>query len=259
MDLKPINKQIKQTENVLIELYLQKAHHYSFKIYPATKEQKDLEESYCLIFKILDINPNHQDALNLYAQNLRYIEKKYQEAIEIYTRLIDINPNYKNAITRRGLCKQNLKDFKGALEDFDLDAIINNTALDYNHYISRGIINEKSGNLEEALIDYSNANSIQELDNNHLERVAKIYFKLNRNKASFILYSRLLKEEYKNSKPSNEMRFYPPLLRYFIGILRIFIEQNEKDKALKILKYAKIAFPIHPRVADLEEEINKMA
>jgi len=77
--------------------------------------------------KAIELNPNYFKAYNnrgiLKASEL----KKDEEALKDFNKAIEINPDYADAYLGRGTSKYNLKDTKGACEDWNKAANLGNT------------------------------------------------------------------------------------------------------------------------------------
>jgi tetratricopeptide (TPR) repeat protein len=134
-----------------------------------------------------------QDALEFYNQGIEMAyEKKYDEAIKLFTKAIEVEPNHSNihfawynrglaksfkkdyknaiidfdsalvrksdyflAINMRGVCKKNLKDYTGAIGDYTLILQLDSNYSDA--LINRGNAFELSGQLENACLDWKKA------------------------------------------------------------------------------------------------------
>ena len=66
--------------------------------------------------------------------------KDYKGAIEDYTKAIEINPNNADAYFNRGVSKSNSEDDKGAIEDYTKVIEINPN--DTDAYYNRGVLKE---------------------------------------------------------------------------------------------------------------------
>lgn len=146
----------------LFKQAIELSYHYVGKKHYGSRVE-DAEAANDLLRRALKTNPNHEGALNLYAQNLRLTLKDYRKAIEVYSRLIEINPTYENAIFRRGLCKSMLKDYLGQLDDFNRSITANKKEMTFDNFVSRAIIKERLKDYEGAICDLKEAKKIGEL------------------------------------------------------------------------------------------------
>ena len=71
---------------------------------------------------------------------------------------IEINPYYENAYINRGLSKRNLKDYYGAISDYNKALEIDPT--DKDSYINRSIAKEMIGDINGACFDAKKAISL---------------------------------------------------------------------------------------------------
>ncbi len=82
-----------------------------------------------------------------------YKQKNYADAISNSEKAIALMPKDTISLGLRGICKGELKDYKGAIEDFT--AVINMLGNKANtFYFRRGVIYEMQNKYAEALIDY---------------------------------------------------------------------------------------------------------
>jgi tetratricopeptide (TPR) repeat protein len=72
--------------------------------------------------KIIELNPNSQDASDAYyyLARINFKQKKYEPAINFYTRVLKFRPDDPEVMFLRGECKFMLGDYRGAIKDFDL-------------------------------------------------------------------------------------------------------------------------------------------
>jgi len=80
-------------------------------------------------------------------------EGKYKEAISINTRAIEIDPSYPEPYYNRGKAKINLKDYTGAINDFN--SAIKLDPKNSDIYNNRGIAKKKLNDLKGAIDDYN--------------------------------------------------------------------------------------------------------
>lgn len=133
-DLHKVTNALSLSNKLISENYFEKADDLQYV-------QKDYTKASLYYLKAIELFPNHIEALNNYAQNLRNNIKDYQEAIFYYTKVIDLNPQYEHALFQRGLCKEHLGDYLGRIED--LSKLIDYNPNDLSYYISRAIVRKK--------------------------------------------------------------------------------------------------------------------
>ena len=77
--------------------------------------------------------------------------RDYYGAIEDFDKAVRYNSNHFNAYNNRGICKYNLKDYKRAIEDFDKAIEINPDYLDayYNRSLARFMLEDYKGVIED--------------------------------------------------------------------------------------------------------------
>jgi tetratricopeptide (TPR) repeat protein len=77
--------------------------------------------------------------------------RDYYGAIEDFDKAVRYNSNHSNAYNNRGICKYNLKDYKRAIEDFDKAIEINPDYLDayYNRSLARFMLEDYKGVIED--------------------------------------------------------------------------------------------------------------
>lgn len=81
-----------------------------------------------------------------------YIQKDFEESIEIYTSIIHENFRVDEAYNNRGIARLALGDLLGAIEDYNRSININ--ANNIQPYINRGSAYLTLGKLQEALVDF---------------------------------------------------------------------------------------------------------
>ncbi len=82
-------------------------------------------------------------------------QKKFTEAISLFTKAISFTPNSADAYRRRAMSKRELKDYAGAIADFSKAITIapNNARA----YAGRGLAKERNGDVNGAVNDYTRA------------------------------------------------------------------------------------------------------
>lgn len=88
--------------------------------------------------------------------------KNYSQAVLLCDAAINLNNAYETAYFHRGYNKLLLKDYSGAIQDFDIVLSINSENLDALLY--RGMANQKAGNRWAATQDYNAARRIDAIE-----------------------------------------------------------------------------------------------
>jgi len=84
-----------------------------------------------------------------------FIQKKYDEAIELYTKIINVDGKRADAIEMRGLAYNNLSEYKKALADYNMAIkLVPDNAI---YYYNRGYFYYQLGMQDNAVEDYSRA------------------------------------------------------------------------------------------------------
>jgi protein O-mannosyl-transferase len=84
--------------------------------------------------------------------NAYYDEGNAEDAIEFYTRSIKINPDFGNSYNNRGVMKNEIKDYSGAVED--LTIALKYPTASYETFFSRGIAYFNNAEIENAIRDF---------------------------------------------------------------------------------------------------------
>jgi tetratricopeptide (TPR) repeat protein len=132
------------SKEMMAEKYLKQATKLHYK-------QKNYKEASLFYLKVIDLIPDHIEAINSHAQNLRLNLKNYSEAILYYSKVIDLNPKYEHALFQRGLCKEALGDIQGRIDD--LSKLIDLDPQDSRYYISRARIKLKTNDYKGVIED----------------------------------------------------------------------------------------------------------
>jgi tetratricopeptide (TPR) repeat protein len=119
--------------------------------------------------KALSYFPNNTNAIEGKASIYYYIKKNYIKAIKEFDKLITIEPNNHEYYNKKSMCKIQLKDFNGALNDINKSIEINpNYSLSYKLRASIKInINNDYLN---ANLDYTKALELDELPSYYYDR-----------------------------------------------------------------------------------------
>jgi hypothetical protein len=117
-----------------------------------------LQEAKSIYERILEINPNHFDALQLLG-TIASQTKNYCQAIQLFDSAIRINSQYAGIYNNRATTFQALGKFENALQDFNQSIVLNPT--DAQTYNNRGNTLKELGRLDEAILDFNRAISIQ--------------------------------------------------------------------------------------------------
>ena len=117
-------------------------------------QQGNFDEAQAIYEKILHIQPDHFDALQLLGVLFAQV-KKYVQAVELLSKALEINPNHAGAYSNRGNALKDLRQFNEALVNYD-QAI----AIDPGHvgaHSNRGIALKELKRFDEALVSYDQA------------------------------------------------------------------------------------------------------
>ena len=87
--------------------------------------------------------------------------KDYKGALEDYNKAIQLNPNDFNAYSNRGADKFELKDYKGAIEDYTMAIQLNlNKADNSEFYFNRGAAKASLKDYEDSITDFTKATQL---------------------------------------------------------------------------------------------------
>ncbi len=101
-------------------------------------------------------NQNLNEAEKLYeAADNKFDMKAYEEAIELISKAISLYPEYVRAYNLRGLSKKRLKDFSGAMDDYDTSIKLDKT--NFTGYLYRAYLKDDLKDYHGALADYDTA------------------------------------------------------------------------------------------------------
>ena len=114
-------------------------------------QQGNFDEAQAIYKKILLIQPNHFDALQLLGVLFAQV-KKYSQSVELLSKALEINPNHAGAYNNRGNALKELKRFDEALASY-AQAIKVNPNLATAHY-NLSLCNLKKGNFSEGWQGY---------------------------------------------------------------------------------------------------------
>ena len=121
-------------------------------------QQGKLKEAQTIYEKVLAIQSNHFDALQLLG-TLSLQTKEYTKAVDFLTKALKLNPDYAEAYSNRGLALRELKRLDEALVSYDRAISIKP---DYAEaYFNRGNALKELKRLDEALVSYDRAISIK--------------------------------------------------------------------------------------------------
>ena len=119
-----------------------------------------------------------------------WLKSEYQQVLEVADRIIKKSPNNSEGFRFRAGARRNLKDAKGAREDFDRALEIDPKNLRAWH--GRGILRRQQNDLPGALADVSRALELGPNYTNGLDTRAQIYFELKEYKKSIADSSKAL-------------------------------------------------------------------
>jgi len=114
----------------------------------------NVNEALVFYNKILSLQPNHFDALNL-SGTIAIVNKNYQLANTLLLKATSINPNQANAHFNRGIALQELRKFKDALISYDEAIKLKDNY--YAAYCNRGQVFLKLKKIEAAISDFNKA------------------------------------------------------------------------------------------------------
>lgn len=107
-------------------------------------------------------NQNHDEAKIYYEQaREKYFKNLFTDAISLYNQVLELVPRNPHALNERGICKKNIGDIEGAIEDYtaSIDLLNLNPFISYTEYVylNRGISKYLIGDAEEAIHDFTSA------------------------------------------------------------------------------------------------------
>jgi len=117
-------------------------------------QQGNFDEAQAIYEKILLIQPNHFDALQLLGVLFAQV-KKYSQSVELLSKALEINPNHAGAYNNRGNALKELKRFDEALASYDQAIAINPNHVGAQS--NRGIALKELKRFDEALASYDQA------------------------------------------------------------------------------------------------------
>lgn len=254
-----LNKQIINSSNKLAEKLYKKAEYLTWRFlrednYNGDKIE-DTKKANELFLKAIELNPKFEDAYNGYAQNLRLTFKEYNLAIEIYTKLIELNPKYEYAISRRGICKRQLKDYEGCLEDFNKSISINGGKMKIGDYISRSIIKIYLKDFDGVIYDLLEALKLGEIDAFGYEMLGHAYIEIGNLENSFEFFDKAIEIELCKTNRNNQNVGFPLLYRVFNLYISSLIKIGNYRKASNLLIEMKLHFPEKTRTIELINEL----
>jgi tetratricopeptide (TPR) repeat protein len=118
------------------------------------QQQGKLNEARAIYERILKIQPNHFDALQLLG-GILVINKDYQAALELLSKAISIKADFAEGHYNQGAALKGLKRLDEALASYD-QAIALDPSLAQAHYNRANTLQELQ-RLEEAIVGYGNA------------------------------------------------------------------------------------------------------
>ena len=89
----------------------------------------------------------------------------YREALIDYTHAISINPNYVEAYINRGQAKYLLKDYQGAIEDYDKVLKLLPDLESYDFFKWRGEAYQMKGDTANARLEFMKSDSFKSTTN----------------------------------------------------------------------------------------------
>jgi tetratricopeptide (TPR) repeat protein len=124
----------------------------------ALHRQGNLEEAQVIYEKILSIQPDHFDALQLLGSLLAQLHK-YSEAIKYLSKALKINPGDARTQCNQGIVLKELKRFDEALSSYNQAIAIEPSYADA--FNNQGILLEELKRFDEALSSYNQAIAIE--------------------------------------------------------------------------------------------------
>jgi len=120
----------------------------------ALHQQGKFNEAKVIYEKILKIQPNHFDALQLLG-TVSAQTKQFTQAVDLLTKALQINPNHAYCHSNRGNILQELKRFDEALASYDKAISIKTDYVEA--YSNRGLVLKELNRLDDALSDFDQA------------------------------------------------------------------------------------------------------
>jgi len=121
-------------------------------------QQNYLVEAQAIYEKILCIQPDHFDTLQLLGSLLAQI-KKYSEAVKYLSKALEINPGDARTLCNQGIVLKELKRFDEALVSYAQAILVNPSYADA--FNNQGIVLQELKRFDEALASYDQAIAIE--------------------------------------------------------------------------------------------------
>jgi len=245
-----LNKSHDKSYDRIAKELLNIANEYCWKI-------KDYQKATEYYEKSLNIKPNYINALSDYAQHQRLHTKNYIYAIDLYSKVIELNPNFEYAYSRRSFCKQNLKDYNGAIQDL-LNYMQINPIVDPHVYISIAIIKFKIEDFKGIIEDCTKAIKLDTKNDCAYSYRGRANFYLKNYNEAIADFKTAYEIEINKSKSNNEFKpFSLANLKYY-G--RAKFEIQEYKNALRIFEEMIEQYPKHhytyELIANCYEKLN---
>ncbi|MDJ0625668.1 MAG: tetratricopeptide repeat protein [Candidatus Caenarcaniphilales bacterium] len=130
-------------------------------ISPSSKDKQNTIQSKVLKQKIEEnplekLSQNPQNAEEFFKSGIaKYKLKDFTGAIADFDKAIDLSPSHGEAYLYRGKCKKQLNDPKSAMADFEKSLELNPNSA--NYYLQSGLSKSKNKNFQGAIQDYTKA------------------------------------------------------------------------------------------------------
>lgn len=82
-------------------------------------EMKDYQAAETDLTRYLQVNKKNAMAYN-YMAGIDFLKQRYQESLNDYSEVIKLDSTYPDAYINRGMMRHYLRDFKGAIQDYDV-------------------------------------------------------------------------------------------------------------------------------------------
>lgn len=176
----------------------------------------------------LKLDSNNSELLILKGNTLESLQK-YDSALNVYSKLIELYPNNAIALNQRGLLLNKIQEYDYALQDFDRALYIQNAdSIKLSLYINRGAVKQNIRDFKGAYDDYILAYKIDSLNTGTLNNLAAVCDEIGKGDETLGYLFKILKIDsnfigaYGNiGFKYQEMGDYQTAIKYFDKVLSI--------------------------------------
>lgn len=147
-----------------IEAYYHRATIYQHQFLPKEPDKKQFyaekaAKDYEVVLELLPSQPEKYGAMGSsfnFLIDCKLILNDFSNAIELVNAMIRQAPNQPNFYAQRGMIKQRMKDYQGAVEDMNIYIALKPNDLGLSYY-NRGFLLYEMGDYKKALVDFQNS------------------------------------------------------------------------------------------------------